>query len=228
MESALSRVRLSLVVLWLLGWPQLAVPHGGVVFEEDNCVLNLGFLQAHFTGYQPQTRGSEEFCEDLPDVGESIFVIDYLHDFLKEMPVEFRIIADQQNFGIFANWDDVNSLPDIESQTVFYRPPITEPTGVLTVRHEFTDPGAYIGIVVAEHPTENKHYNAVFYFEVGYTGFGYIPLFVALIILAQLLFWGSTGQLTLIWRFARAQIRRSIRAVPSLPLPTACLYPGSP
>ncbi len=200
MESAL---RTLLGALLLLGWPQLALAHGGVVFEEDNCVLKMGFLQAHFTAYQPQTQGSEEFCEDLPDTGETVFVVEYLHEFLKEMPVEFRVIADVQNIGIFANWDDIQALPDIESQTVFYQPPTTEPTGVMTVRHEFAEPGGYIGIVVAEHPTENKHYQAVFFFEAGYTGFGYIPLFVGLIVLAQLVFWAGTGRLTRLWNSVR-------------------------
>ena len=189
MESVL---RTLLVALLLLGWPQLALAHGGVVFEEDNCVLNVGFLQAHFTAYQPQSQGSEEFCEDLPDTGETVFVVEYLHEFLKEMPVEFRVITDVQDIGIFANWDDVQALPDIASQTVFYQPPTTEPTGVLTARHEFAEPGGYIGIVTAAHPTEDKRYHAVFFFEAGYTGFGYIPMFVGLIIFAQLLFWAST------------------------------------
>ncbi|MEE8245599.1 MAG: hypothetical protein V3R27_11415, partial [Pseudomonadales bacterium] len=192
-----------LIALLLLDWPQLALAHGGVVFEEDNCVLNVGFLQAHFTAYQPQSQGSKEFCEDLPDTGETVFVVEYLHEFLKEMPVEFRVIVDVQNIGIFANWDDVQALPDIADQTVFYHPATTEPTGVLTVRHEFAEPGGYIGIVTAAHPTENKRYHAVFFFEVGYTGFGYIPLFVGLIVFAQLLFWANTGRLTRLWNSVR-------------------------
>lgn len=196
----MSHVLRSLAALLLCGWPYIAVPHGGVVFEEDNCVLSVGFLQAHFTAYQPQSRGAEEFCEDLPDTGETVFVLEYLHEFLKEMPVEFRIITDDQDMGIFANWDDVSRIADIAEQTVFYSPPTTEATGTLTVRHDFAEPGGYIGIVVAKHPTQNKIYNAVFFFEVGYTGFGYIPLFLGLIVFAQLMFWAGTGRLTRMWR----------------------------
>ena len=66
--------------------------------------LSIGFLEAHFTVYQTQTSASEEFCEDIPDVTNSVFVLDYLHDFLKEMPVDFRIVKDSHNFGIFAKW----------------------------------------------------------------------------------------------------------------------------
>ena len=105
----------------LLAWPQLAAAHGGVVAEEDTCLLQMGFLQAHFTLHQPESRGSEEFCEDLPDIGSSLFVVEYLHDMMKEMPIDFRIIRDEQGFGIFANWEDVASVADLEAQTVLHR-----------------------------------------------------------------------------------------------------------
>lgn len=184
-----------LVVLAGLFWPTMVSAHGGVVFEEDVCVLNIGFLRAHFTGYQPNSRGSEEFCEDLPDVGNSVFVIDYLHDFLKEMPVDFRIVTDSQKLGMYAKWEDIANLPDIEGDTVFYQPPVKWRDGVLNVNHEFETSGGYIGIITAQHPTEDKLYNAVFFFRVGGGGYGYLPLFVGFAILVQLLYWMSKGGL---------------------------------
>ncbi len=179
----------------LLAWPALATAHGGVVAEEDICLLRMGFLQAHFTLHQPETHGSEEFCEDLPDIGSSLFVVEYLHDMMKRMAIDFRIIADHQDFGIFANWEDVTSIADLDAQTVFHRVLTPQPAGVLAVRHDFEQPGGYIGIVVAENPDNGKAYNAVFYFEVGNAGYGWVPLFIALITVAQLLFWFSTGTL---------------------------------
>lgn len=179
----------------LLAWPQLAGGHGGVVAEEDTCLLRMGFLQAHFTLYQPESRGSEEFCEDLPDIGSSLFIVEYLHDMMKEMPIDFRIIRDEQGFGIFANWEDVASIADLEAQTVLHRVLAPQPAGVLALRHEFEQPGGYIGVAVAENPDNGKTYNAVFYFEVGNAGYGWIPLFVGLIVAAQLIFWFSTGAL---------------------------------
>ena len=166
-----------------------ATAHGGVGMEDDMCVIKIGFLKAHFTGYQPKTDGSQEFCEDIPEVGSSVFVIDYLHDFLKEMPVDFRIIRDVNNFGIFANWDDVTSLEDIEQDTVFYLPPMKRPGGVLTANYDFQQAGGYIGIVTAVHPEKEKTYHAVFYFQVGGTDYGYVPLFIVLVVLAQALYW---------------------------------------
>ena len=110
MRFLISFFLVCLVVLWtgrVLG-------HGGVAFEEDKCVINIGFLKAHFTAYQPQSRGNKEFCEDIPEVEVAVFVIDYLHDFLKKTPVDFRIIEDVHGFGVFANWEDIERLDDIE------------------------------------------------------------------------------------------------------------------
>ena len=182
-------------VVIALAWSQWAFGHGGVVAEEDVCLLKMGFLRAHFTLYLPETRGPEEFCEDLPDTGRALFVVEYLHETMKEMPIDFRIISDDQGFGIFANWDDVSSIADLNAQTVFYRPLAAEPTGLVTTTHTFDEPGGYIGVVVAENPANGKVYNAVFYFEVGNAGYGYIPLFVGLIVASQLLFFASTGGL---------------------------------
>jgi hypothetical protein len=178
-----------------VSWNPPAAAHGGVVLEDDACVITIGFLKAHFTGYQPRSRGNKEFCEDIPDVAESVFVIDYLHDFLKQMSVDFRIIEDVNNFGVFAKWDDIATLEDIDRDTVFYQPPIKRPDGVLTVDHAFQKAGSYIGIVTARHPDEDKTYNAVFQFQVGGAEYGYLPLFIALVVLVQVLYWITSGGL---------------------------------
>jgi hypothetical protein len=159
--------------------------HGGVGMEDDMCVISIGFLKAHFTGYQPLSNGTEEFCEDIPEIAESIFVIEYLHDFLKEMQVDFRIIRDVNEIGVFANWNDVLAFENIESVTVFYRPPMIHSEGLLKVKYNFEKGGGYIGIVTAQHPEKEKMYHAVFYFQVGGSGFSYVPLFIVLLVLAQ-------------------------------------------
>ena len=94
--------------------PVTAFPHGGVVLEEDICLIKVGFYQAHFTVFQPESRQHEQFCEDLPDIGESIFVLEYLHDGLESLEVDFRIIENTTGNGSFANKEDVDRLDDIE------------------------------------------------------------------------------------------------------------------
>ena len=86
-------VSIILLVLALLA-PQSGFTHGGVVEEEDLCVIKVNYLRGHFKIYQPLIDGHEQHCEDLPNATESIFVMEYLHDSLAEAAVDFRIIRD--------------------------------------------------------------------------------------------------------------------------------------
>lgn len=163
--------------------------------EEDQCVIDIGLFRAHFTIYQPQTRASEEFCEDVPDLGETIFVMDYLHESLRRMPVDFRIIRDVNDRRQYASWEHVQEIDDLDAATVFYQGPRVEPQGSMTARARIGEPGWYIGIVTTEHPTLDRRYNAVFGFHVGGKGFGWWPLLLLIAVLVQLHFWISGGGL---------------------------------
>ena len=172
---------------------QSAIAHGGVVLEEDRCIINIGFLTAHFTVYQPETQANEEFCEDIPDVTSSVFVMEYLHDFLREMPVDFRIVRDVNDVGEFARWEDVQAIDDLEAATVYYRPPTVQANGNYTAEYAFEEKGTYIGVVTAQHPDGEREYNAVFFFQVGGPDLGTIPIFIGLMVLLQIGYWLSNG-----------------------------------
>lgn len=202
--SAWTRVLLGLA---MLAASNLAAAHGGVVMEEDQCVIDIGLFRAHFTIYQPQSRGSEEFCEEVPDLGETIFVMDYLHESLRQMPVDLRIIRDVNDRKQYANWEDVQQIEDLEAATLFYQPPRVEPAGALTSNATFEDSGWYIGIVTTRHPTLDREYNAVFGFHVGGKGFGWWPLLLLIALFVQLHFWISGGGLQR-WRARREETRR--------------------
>ncbi|GJM13948.1 MAG: hypothetical protein DHS20C12_23510 [Pseudohongiella sp.] len=184
---------LQLLLLASLFSSQTALAHGGVAFEEDLCVISIDFLQAHFTVFQPETRGSDEFCEDIPDVSRSVFVMEYLHNLLPEMLVDFRIIRDVNEVGQYADLDDVLAIEDLEAATVYYEPPRIEEGGFYTASYEFDTKGTYIGVVTADHPTEDRYYTAVFYFQVGGPDYGTLPLFLALALLLQTGYWLSNG-----------------------------------
>ena len=149
----------------LLSAPTTSHTHGGVVLEIS--ALSSRY-QAHFTIFQPETRRHEQFCEDLPDIGESIFVLEYLHDGLEEMAVDFRIIRNTTGQGQFANLDDIRKINDLDAVTVFYQPPVTEPD-IFAAIHDFKDNAEFIGIVEAVDLENNKVYTAVFPFETGFT-----------------------------------------------------------
>ncbi len=171
-----------------LAWAAASEPaaaHGGVVEEDDICVIKVNYLRAHFKIYQPRVSGHEQFCEDLPEATESVFVMEYMHDALQTMPVDFRIIRDVTGKGRFARPRDVEQIDDLDAVTVFYKAPLVEPD-VYTISHTFEEEGDFIGIVSATHPESGTVYAAVFPFEVGFTGWGYWPFILGLLILIQI------------------------------------------
>ena len=139
---------------------------GGVVGEAGSCMIEIGLYTAHFTVYQSETRGDSEFCEDLPDTGPTLFVLDYLHGSMKEVGVDFRIIRDDDGWGIFARWENIAALEDLDARTVFYQPATVFSGNQLLAEYDFHAAGDYIGIVTAPHPAKDIVYRAVFPFAV--------------------------------------------------------------
>ena len=198
----IGRVNRLLALILLLLSPGLVSAHGGVVEEEDLCVIKVNYLRGHFKIYQPRIDGHREYCEDLPNATESVFVMEYLHDSLREAAVDFRIIRDVTGKRRFARWEDVAGIDDLDAVTVFYRPPAVDPD-VLTVVHDFDEEGHFIGIVTARVAGDDKVYRAVFPFEVGYTGFGYWPLIIGVLLVIQLQYLVMSGRFRQ-WRAGRA------------------------
>ena len=173
---------------------QNASAHGGVVEEGDLCVIKVNYLRAHFKIYQPRMAGHEQYCEYIPVAAESVFVMEYQHEALSEMAIDFRIIRDVTGKGRFARIEDIDGIADIESATVFYRPPVVEPD-VYSINYEFAEEGDFIGVVSARHPDTGKIYAAVFPFEVGFTGLGYWPFFIGLLVVIQIQYLIMSGRL---------------------------------
>jgi len=169
--------------------------HGGVFLEEDICIIEIDFYKAHFTIYQPQISKHREFCEDIPEIGESVFVMEYLHDGLRDMQVDFRIIKDTQKLGRFAKLEDIEKIKDIHQQTVFYQASDSSPDGIYLAQYDFKQKEYYIGIVTAKHPDQEKLYTAVFPFQVGGSSWGYIPAIIGVAIFLQLNYWLMNGGL---------------------------------
>jgi hypothetical protein len=165
---------------------------GGVVMEGERCTMHIDFYSARFTAYQPDTSGNTEFCEDLPGTGLTLFVLDYLHPSLKEVPVDFRIIRNSTDQGRFALWEDVAKLGDLRPLTLFYKSPSIEADASLQIEYTFSEPGEYIGIVTAGHPSSDNIYRSVFPFEVGRPR--YQAALLALAIMGLLVLYGWRRQ----------------------------------
>ena len=167
MRNRCLRTVLSTLLLYALSGTHVLWAHGSVVDSGEGCVIQFDFYSAHFSIFQPQTRQHEEFCEDLPDVTESVFVLEYRHDSLREVPVDFRIMRNTSELGRFVRWQDIEAMGDLTEHTVFYQRSSPRADGVLSILFNFTEPGDYVGIVSAPHPTLDLQYHAVFPFRVG-------------------------------------------------------------
>ncbi len=168
--------------------------HGGVGVEDDKCILRIGDSKAHFAGYQPEHRASQEFCEDIPEVGRAVIVIDFIQPALRERVVEFRILRDADGLGAKARYEALGDANRIAQRTIVALPARTYPRGTLTLDHRFNEPGWYIGLVSATDPGSGKTEHSVFPFRVGVRNYWkYLPLPLVMIGLAWLLY-RLTGQ----------------------------------
>jgi hypothetical protein len=134
-----------------------AEAHGGLSMERDTCKLRIGSYVMHFTGYQPDSSAAREFCEDIPEIGRTVIVLDYLDDALRDLPVEVRII---RNTG---------DESDLEKVTVFEKPPAVYPRGSVAVEYTFPEPGRFVGLVTVGG--SGPQLVSRFPFAVGTSGF---------------------------------------------------------
>ena len=155
--------------------------HGGVEVEADHCIMKIGTFKAHFTGYQPEKRAAQEFCEDIPEVGNVIMVMDFINDELRDYQIDFRIVRDTKNIGVKATYADLGTAQEIENATVFYRAPALYPTGTISINHAFAEGGNFIGVVIAKKTATGETQNSVFPFAVGVKHYGNY-LFYAMLI----------------------------------------------
>lgn len=153
-----------------------ALGHGGVAMEKDVCKLRLGPYLMHFTGYQIRNyAGNTEFCEDIPQVGKTVIVMDAIDPILREIPITVRIARDTGNTN--------EAGTEIEKSTIINLPKKIYPTGSVSLEYDFQEPGQFVGIVTAG---EHGEYVSRFPFSVGinhsahmfYVLLGAIPIFV--------------------------------------------------
>ena len=164
----------------LLCMAPAALAGGGLVLQNDTCILQIDFYSAHFTAYQPASSGNQQFCRELPAAGETLFVLDYLHQTLKEVPVSVRVVRDYTGQGRFVKLKHLGDDETIERNTVFYQPPVVRPNASLTVEFDLPEKGDYVGIVTAGHPSNGQTYITVFPFQVGASAGSYLTAAIVL------------------------------------------------
>ena len=170
--NGLSAILGALLMSAIISGP--AHSHGGVSISEDSCVLTIGPYLFHFTGYQPTQTQAEEFCEDIPNEGKAIVVLDQVDKALRKMMTDFRVIHDYKDLGNDAKIEELDGVEVLEKHTVFYKKPALYKKGTVNVETEFKK-GRYIGMVKIVDPGTQKEYVSIFPFSVGY-GTGYLKL----------------------------------------------------
>ena len=75
----MKRTLLAALAVAALGVSGEAYAHGGVSLDQGQCIMKIGPDTMSFTGYQP-IKSRETFCDDIPDVGPTIIVLDAQQD----------------------------------------------------------------------------------------------------------------------------------------------------
>ncbi|MDM4771498.1 hypothetical protein [Solimonas sp. SE-A11] len=190
MATTRGRLCALVTMLSMLVHSASAQAHGGVSMEDDRCIMKIGPLRAHFTGYQPEKRATQEFCEDIPETGRAIIVIDYVSPVLRNQTVEFRVLRDSKNLQARGRYEDLGSPREIEAATVVHVPAQVYPRGTLNFEHRFDEPGWYIGMIEVTDPATGQVLHSVFPFRVGMRSlWRYAPVFLLLVGAAALAYW---------------------------------------
>lgn len=159
--------------------------HGGVSAEADLCVLNLGPYRVHFTGYVVEGQKTREFCEDIPNTGRVIIVLDFIDDFLRTHEIGVK----------FAETESLKDDPEDQGEIVHSVPKAVYKGGTIKMEMEFDQPKYFVGIVSAEGPS-GEQYISRFPFGVGQNNWFGSWTFIILTILVIL-------SVFLIWRLIR-------------------------
>jgi hypothetical protein len=148
---------LSLASLIAASAASIASARGDLLPDKDSCVLKIGPELMYFAGYQPGDPQQRKFCEDAPQLGETIFVFDYAVPELREMNAGFRIMRQT---------DDGEDPIDTEAATAASLAPQIYPKGTFSFAHVFTQPGDFVGVVTVDGAA-GEHWKARFPFSVG-------------------------------------------------------------
>ena len=183
---------------WLLAmvlFASAAHAHGGVGMQGNRCVLVIGPDLMFFTGYQPQ-NSRDEFCDDIPSIGQTVVVLDMQDTELRDMLTEIRIIKDEgthikMNGLPFLTDAELASPAVLEPVTIAYVAPKTYPKGTLNFEHNFAENAKFIGIVTVKNG-HGQTYVSQFPFSVGQpfrNSMGMYGLMGGILVVALLGYW---------------------------------------
>jgi hypothetical protein len=153
--------------------------------EGNECKLRVGPYVMNFSGYQLKNNAPMQFCDDLPTVGESYIVLDFIDNKLRDMTVNFRVIkAVEAALGTVE--DGIVNEAELAETPFFEIAAKRYPQGTMKITQQFKEKGHFVGYVIVEG--ENEKFISRFPFSVGYPKAGIpaalkIPIAVFLVII---------------------------------------------
>jgi hypothetical protein len=92
----------------------LVFAHGKVSLESDACVRNANGTMVHLSTYQPQFDPEAEYCTEIPQTGDTFWVVDLIDETLRNMPVAIQIIkGNGENSEIISKFYSTNHLDGV-------------------------------------------------------------------------------------------------------------------
>jgi len=118
--------------LFISSYTSFAIAHGKTTLEQDECLRGVEGSRVHFSTYQPQHDPSAQYCSEIPETGNTYWVIDLIDSALRHMPIGVRIIKE--------------SGEAINNATIY---PTRYPDGVIR-GESLLDEGQYTVVVTGE------------------------------------------------------------------------------
>jgi len=109
--------------------------HGKVAMEDDSCMRQIGENIIHLSAYQPQHDVEAHYCTDIPQVGETLLVIDLVDPALREMPIGFKVFRGSN---------------ETEGELITSLEPAYYKDGIIGTKSELNEKGLYSVTVTAE------------------------------------------------------------------------------
>ena len=118
------RLGLGIAAILIALAPARGEAHGGYTLENDPCVARTQGRFVHFAAYQPDHNPTEEYCDELPEVGRAILVLDLVDRELRTLAIGLRV-----------------RRPD--GSVLVELPERAYPAGVINTETRFEVPGRY-------------------------------------------------------------------------------------
>jgi hypothetical protein len=116
-----------------------AQAHGNKPIEQDTCAHQISGNWLHYSAYQPKLDPKAEYCDDIPQVGDTVLVIDIVDKRLRE-----------QELGVKVSGPDDSG----ETKTMMDLPAKRHTTGVVDTTVNFKSPGRYVVSIISQSTSQ--------------------------------------------------------------------------